>query len=33
VFNWSTKGLTAGTYELQINLGDGAKHTVSLGLK
>src|SRR5262249_4521400 len=33
VFNWSTKGLTSGTYELQINLGDGVIRTVRLGLK
>ena len=32
-FNWGTKGLTAGTYQLQINLGDGVTRTVSLGLK
>src|SRR5262249_5289156 len=33
VFDWSTKGLSPGTYELQINLGDGVTRTVSLGLK
>jgi hypothetical protein len=32
-FNWSTKGLAPGTYELQINLGDGVLHTVTVGLK
>jgi HYR domain-containing protein len=33
VFNWSTKGLAPGAYLLQINLGDGVMHTVSVGLK
>lgn len=32
-FNWSTKGLTAGTYELIIDLGDGNPHRVRLGLR
>jgi hypothetical protein len=32
-FNWSTKGLTAGTYELLIDLGDGNPHRVRLGLR
>lgn len=33
IFNWSTKGLTRGTYRLFINLGDGVERTVNLGLK
>jgi hypothetical protein len=33
VCNWSTKGLSAGTYQLQINLGDGVTHTATVGLK
>jgi HYR domain-containing protein len=33
IFNWSTKGLTSGTYQLQINLGDGVTRTATLGLK
>jgi hypothetical protein len=33
VFSWSTKGLAPGTYELQIDLGDGVTRTVRLGLK
>ena len=33
VFNWSTKGLTAGTYELIIDLGDGFARTINLGLR
>jgi hypothetical protein len=33
VFNWSTKGLPAGTYQLQINHGDGVTRTVNVGLK
>src|SRR5262249_37670485 len=28
VFNWSTKGLAVGSYELQIDLGDGVTRTV-----
>jgi hypothetical protein len=32
-FNWSTKGLPPGTYELQIDLGNGEVHSVSLGLR
>ena len=31
--NWSAKGISKGTYWLFINLGDGATHTVDLGLK
>jgi hypothetical protein len=33
IFNLSTKGLTAGTYQLKIDLGDGAEHTVIISLK
>jgi hypothetical protein len=33
VFNWSTKGLTAGTYQLRIDLADGASRTVRVSLK
>ncbi len=33
IFNWSTKGLTRGTYQLFIDLGDGVEHTVDVGLR
>lgn len=33
VFNWSTKGLSPGSYELIIDLGDGSQHTVNISLK
>jgi len=33
VFNWSTKGLSAGTYQLSIELGDGVTRTVNLDLR
>jgi hypothetical protein len=33
LFNWSTKGLAPGTYLLRIDLGDGALHTVTVGLR
>jgi hypothetical protein len=33
IFNWGTKGLTAGAYLLQIDLGDGVTRTVTVGLK
>jgi len=33
IFNWSTKGLTSGTYRLFINLGDGVPRTVDVGLR
>lgn len=33
IFNWSTKDLTAGTYQLAIDLGDGVARTVRLGLR
>lgn len=32
-FNWSTKGLAVGSYELIIDLGDGNSHRVRLGLR
>jgi probable HAF family extracellular repeat protein len=33
MYNWSTKGLTTGTYQLKIDLVDGTTHTVSVSLK
>ena len=33
IFNLSTKTLSAGDYELRINLGDGVVHTVKISLK
>ncbi len=33
LFNWGTKGLTAGTYQLRVDLGDGVLRTVNVGLK
>ena len=33
VFNWGTKGLATGTYQLQINLGDAVIRTVNVGLR
>jgi hypothetical protein len=33
IYNWSTKGLTTGTYQLKIDLVDGTTHTVSVSLK
>jgi len=33
VFNWGTKGLTAGTYQLSIDLADGLNRTVTVALK
>jgi hypothetical protein len=33
IFNWGTKGLTAGTYQLRIDLGDGVPHTVLVSLR
>ncbi|MDT4925847.1 MAG: hypothetical protein QOG01_3560 [Pseudonocardiales bacterium] len=33
IFNWSTKGLTAGTYLLKIDLSYGAEYTVIVSLK
>ena len=33
IFNWGTKGLSAGTYQLRIDLGDGLIHSVIIGLR
>ena len=33
IFNWRTTGLTAGTYQLTIDLHDGASHQVTVGLR
>lgn len=33
IFNWSTKGLTQGSYRLYIDLGDGVERFVDVGLK
>jgi hypothetical protein len=33
IFNWSTKGLMAGTYQLSVDLGDGITRTVTVGLR
>jgi PKD repeat protein len=33
IFNWSTKGLTPGAYQLSVNLGDGVSRTVIISLK
>ena len=33
LFNWGTKGLTSGTYQLQIDLGDEVSRTVSVQLR
>jgi len=33
IFNWSTKGLTSGAYQLSVNLGDGVSRTVIISLK
>lgn len=33
IFNWSTKGLTSGAYQLSANLGDGVSRTVIISLK
>ncbi|MEZ5126791.1 MAG: PxKF domain-containing protein [Thermoleophilia bacterium] len=33
IFNWGTKGLTRGTYQLRVDLGDGVEHTVLASLK
>jgi hypothetical protein len=33
IYNWSTKGLTPGCYQLQIDLGDSVTHTVKVALK
>jgi hypothetical protein len=33
IFNWSTKDLTAGTYQLRIDLADGVSRTVRVSLR
>lgn len=33
IYNWTTKGLTAGTYRIVIDLGDCCTHTVDVMLK
>lgn len=33
IYDWSTKKLSAGTYQLAIKLGDGAPRTVIVALK
>jgi Bacterial Ig-like domain/HYR domain len=33
IYNWGTKGYTAGTYQLRIDLGDGVTRTVLISLK
>jgi len=33
VFNWSTSGLSAGTYQLQIDMGDGVMRSVNISLR
>ena len=33
IYNWGTKGLTTGTYQLRIDLGDGVSRTVNVSLK
>lgn len=33
IFNWGTKGLTVGTYELRADLGDGVARTVRVSLR
>lgn len=33
IFNWSTKGLASGTYQLKIDLGDGVNRTVNVRLR
>lgn len=33
IYNWGTKGLEAGTYQLRIDLGDGTTNTVRVSLK
>jgi hypothetical protein len=32
LYNWSTKGLSAGTYRLTVDLGDGVDHHVDVTL-
>lgn len=33
IFNWGTKGLSVGTYDLVIVLGDGSRHMVQVSLR
>jgi hypothetical protein len=33
IYNWATKGLSQGTYQLRITINDGTVHTVNLSLK
>src|SRR6185369_12255157 len=33
VFNWNTSGLSAGTYQLQIDMGDGVMRAVNISLR
>ncbi len=33
IFNLATKGWSEGSYELRVDLGDGVKHTVKIGIK
>ncbi|MBX3745793.1 MAG: PxKF domain-containing protein [Verrucomicrobiae bacterium] len=33
IFNWSTKGLSAGTYRLELDLGDGVVREVLVGMR
>jgi hypothetical protein len=33
IYNWGTKGLSAGTYQLRIDLGDGTTNTVQVSLR
>ena len=33
IYNWGTKGLTSGTYQLRITLGDGFSRTVNISLR
>jgi hypothetical protein len=33
IFNWGTKGLTEGTWQIRIDLGDNALHVVNVSLR
>ena len=33
LLNWSTKGLTSGLYQLNIDLGDGMQRVIKIGLR
>jgi hypothetical protein len=33
IFNWNTKGLTTGSYQIKVDLGDGVNRTVIVGLR